>query len=261
MTTLREPTPEDNGRDVSVPITLSSKREKSVIGTQVDEKCLNGIGSLLRDEVDARRGLDVQLPCKKRDCPVCGPEIRRRKSRRILNDFGGQKMHAIEIEDGGKAWETMHKSLDRSGALYHRIPAPEGRAVIITDADVGDLVQDPEKFVGEAIASQPCSSTEKRRMTSSRHWKGAGGSARGGRWKRLGTTHLALEDRVRVYEEEGCQPVKVEGQWVPAEAVVAHDLGLPALDSPEMERITQRLGLVSGSPRRASDGSGWAYET
>ncbi len=156
-------------------------------------------------------------------------------------------MHAVEVADGAE-WEALHKALERSGAIYHRVPAPDGKAVILTDAEIGDVVQNPEGFVPTLIANQPCDSKEKRRMTSSREVKGAGDRSSGGRWRRVGTSHLRLGERVRVYTEEGCEPTEVPKASISPDVVVAHDVRLPSPDTPEMDRLAQRLELTRDDP-------------
>ena len=79
----------------------------------------------------------------------------------------------------------------------HRVPAPEGKAVILTTAEVGEVVEDPDAFVAEVVAAQPCDSSDRRRMTSSRQWKAAGDTSTH-RWDRVGTSHKPLARRLEV---------------------------------------------------------------
>ena len=253
MSTLRFPEPDDNADDVDVPVALTSICTKRAIGTDPSDRdeCIDGIGSLLRAEAHPSRGRDVQLPCKRRTCPVCGPKGQRTKCANVLADFIGEEMHAVEVEDGSKEWEALHKALERSGAPYHRVPAPDGKAVIVTTADVGDVVEDPRSFVEQVVANQPCDPDDKRRMTSSRPWKGAGETGPR-RWKRVGTTRMPLASRLRVYDEEECRPTEVSVMERGPGVIAAHDVALPASDSPEMSRLANRLDLVRDeAPPRA----------
>jgi hypothetical protein len=258
MTTLCSLEPEDNDGENVVPIGLSPLLYKErAIGTTSPigscgeyraPECMRGIGALLREEGSPKRGRDVQLPCKRRTCSVCGPKKQATKCRSVLRDFGREKMYAVVVDDGSKEWEALHKSLERSGARYHRVPAPDGKAVVITTAaDVGDEVADPESFVAQVVGSQPCFSEDKRRMTSSRPWKGAG-DVGNHRWKRVGTTHMPLGNRVRVYQEEGCEPTEVSEDHRPPDVVAAHDVKLPEPASPEMTHLAHRLQLTRDEP-------------
>src|SRR5271170_4822829 len=120
MATLELPEPEDNDTDNDVPIALFPLSNKRVIGTRVSgasfgadtptmDPCMEGTGSVLRDASRSDRGRDVQLPCKRRNCPICGPQKQRTKCRSVLRDFEENDMHAMVIKDGGKTWEALHK--------------------------------------------------------------------------------------------------------------------------------------------------------
>lgn len=262
MSTLRFPEPDYNENDVDVPVALAPLYRQRVIGTATPDdshECTNGIGSLLREEGDPGSGRDLQLPCKRRNCPVCGPKGQRTKCANILRDFDDDKMHAVEIEDGGKEWETLRKALQRSGALYHRVPACNGKSVVLTTADVGEVVEDPMAFVGHVVANQPCDPEDRRRMTSSRPWKGAGGSGTG-RWRRVGRTHMPLAGRLQVYGEEDCDPTEIAAEDRAPGVIAAHDVRLPAWDSVEMSRLARRLNLERDDPP-PEGASGWERAT
>ena len=215
-----------------------------------EDECRDGIGALLRDMNNGNKGRDVQLACKRRKCRVCGPKIIQRKQRRICEQFGDRKMHRAEVDES--EWETVRKALDRADALYHRVPAPGGRAIILTDADVGDVVDDRAKAIKDAILKQP---HDGRRMTSSREWKGTGATTNR-RWSMVGRTTMSEEDRLVVYEESGCEPMEVWNKHLPEDVVSAHDVVLPDENTPEMEALVRRLEL-----RRQDDGGlgidGW----
>lgn len=257
MTTLGLPEPEDNDEESDVPISLSPLYKERAIGTgpstnsspdHSTNNCMNGIAALLREKGHSTSGRDVQLACKKRACPVCGPKNQATKCYNVLRAFEDEKMYAVVVDDGSKEWEALHKKLERSGALYHRVPAPGGKAVVVTNAsDVGDVVADPGSYVAEVVASQPCYSEDKRRMTSSRPWEGAGDVSTH-RWKRVGTTHMALATRVEVYADEGCDPTEVVESHLRPDVVAAHDLRLPEPDSPEMSHLARRLELERDDP-------------
>jgi hypothetical protein len=244
-----------------VPIALSSIDRKRTIGTAPpgghDQRaeCTRGIGSLLGDRSDERHGRDLQLRCKRKNCEVCGPLNKARKTAHILSDFGVSTMHSIEVEDGGKEWEALSKRLVRSGADYHRIPAPNHKIVVMTTADIGEAVPDPESFVHEALEAQPCDSNDTRRATSSSNWKGAGNRSNG-RWKRLGTSPLPQATRLRIYAEEGCDPVEVSEDDLGPDVVAAHDVSLPPHDTAEMDRLSDRLSLTTDDQRPLGPG-GW----
>jgi len=247
MTTIPHDSNECNenadGQD-DVPIALSSIYRNRTIGTILGElqqhrsalsttngedKCSRGVGALLRSRSDERDGRDVQLPCKRNSCEVCGPENRVLKQRRILSDFGTKGMHAVEVADGGKEWEALSKSLERSGADYHRIPTSEGKAIVVTTADIGGVVKDPRTFVKEILEAQPCDPGEKRRASSSRNWKGAGDRFHGS-WRREGISPLRQEERVQVYDEEGCNPVEVPEEERPPSVVPGADRPCTPMD-------------------------------
>jgi hypothetical protein len=164
-----------------------------------------------------------------------------------MEDFDGKPMYSVTIEDGSKEWKALAKSLERSGDGYHRVPAADGCSVIITTAQVGEKVADHGSFVAKVVGEQP---VDKRRMTSVRPWKGAG-STSNDRWKREGTTRMALDQRLNVYKEEGCDPVQ-DKTYLSSD--IAHDLHLPEADSEEMRHLARRLDLERDDP--PPEGSG-----
>jgi len=187
----------------------------------------------------------MQLRCKRKGCEVCGPENQALMQEDILRHFNGQTMHCVEVEDGGKEYDALRKRIDRGGGLLLRLPAPAGKAMILTNLDVGEAVQDPVQLVREAVDAQPC---DGRHASSSREWKGAGTRESSGRWTRQGITRLPTEKRVQIYQEEGCEPQGVPGCWLPPDAVGAHDLRLPLPKTAEMERLAERLELDTDEP-------------
>ena len=196
------------------------------------ETCVRGIGALLSLDGYEERGRDIQLPCKVKTCAVCGPKKRKRKVSQIMKNFGGGDIHAVLVADGDE-WEAFHKTyLDRDDANYHRIPAPERMSIILTDAEVGEVID--EQDVEVVVELQPC---DGRRMTHSREWKADKPERR---WSRVGISPLNTADRTRVYEEEGCHPV---GAPAADGLISAHDVALPAADSPAMEKLKERLHI------------------
>ncbi len=198
---------------------------------EVPETCIEGFGSLLSDRGDETHGRDVQLRCKVKTCPVCGPKKRQQKIDQIMNDFRGGPIHAVLADD--EEWEAFHKThVDRDGARYHRIPAPDGKSIILTDADVGEVID--EQDVAVAIELNP---DDGRRMTHSREWKEVKPKPR---WKRVGISPLDATERAQVYMEEGCNPKVASTDKA---LVGAHDVDLPPADSKAMERLKDRLRI------------------
>jgi hypothetical protein len=238
-----DPISEDSRQTGDVQIALSSRRGYRAIQTHPSDEpfCTKGVGALLQQVDDPAVGRDQQLSCKQLTCSVCGPRIRRQRVEDIVYDFGDLKMHVVTVQDGSKEWTNLHKWLDRQGEDYHRIPTSDGRAVILTTADIGEVVGDPSSYVQKVIESSPVG---KRRITSSRAWKGAGSLATG-QYKRLGISHLALEDRVTVYEESGCNPREVARSALPEGVERAHDLDLPS-DPEGLAALEGRLYLQTG---------------
>ena len=226
--------------------TEPEPRDIEVEGGEVPEACLLGIGSLLSYRGYERNGRDVQLPCKVKTCPVCGPKKREHKVTHIMKHFDGGVIHAVIVEDGGDEWEALHKTLERKEANFQRIPLPEGMAIILTDADIGQVID--REDVEMAVELQPCDG--RRRMSSSRAWK----DDKTNDWKRIGTSKLSPEERTRIYDEEGCNPVAAPplANYLPAQ-----DVSLPAPDSTEMRKLKKRLNMWSDEDRVELGEDGW----
>jgi hypothetical protein len=142
------------------------------------------------------------------------------------------------MDDSDGAWDTFHKMhVTRGRAKYFRIPAPECKLVVLTTAEVGELVVDRADFVESVLGIQPC---DGRRMTSSRGSKGAGATPRTN-WKREGLSVKPLAERVEAYKEEGLEPS--ESDRGDTDVVRAYGLDLPESGSPEMQRLAAKIGL------------------
>ena len=178
---------------------------------------------------------------------MCGPRGQQFKCRRVLKDFEDDKMHALVVEDGGKKWEALHKELERSGARYHRVPAPGGKAVIITTAELGTVVMDPEPFVRQVVANQPWCPQDKRRMTSSTTVEGCGRrcpspvEAGGDHPHGPGTADGGVR-------RGGRDPTEVVEAYLPPDSVAAHDVRLPEPGSAKMSQLARRLELERDDP-------------
>jgi hypothetical protein len=146
-------------------------------------------------------------------------------------------------------WTNLHKWLDRHGENYHRIPISDGMSVILTTADVGDVVPDPPRYVEEVIESAPLG---RRRITSSRAWQGAGSLATG-QYKRLGISHLPVEDRVTVYEESGCNPREVVRSALLEGVERVHAVDLPT-EPDQLADLEDRLYLRRREDEQHIDG-------
>ena len=242
-----------SGKDGNVPVVLSNthSEEESTVGTFINrqigllallddaeevpgegrEGCVQGIGGLLSLKGHETWGRDIELPCKAIACPVCGPKKREGKHDHIITTFAGGLIHAVLLVD--KEWEAFHKTfVDRGGTKYHRIPAPDGLWIVLTDADVGELID--EQDVAVVVELIPA---DGRRTTQSRQWKEKPPPTR---WNRVGISPLNAEERAKVYAEEGLNPTRastIKG------LVGAHDVDLPPSDSQDMERLKRRLGI------------------
>lgn len=245
------PEQEGPGEGADVPITLSPI-SKRVIGTWLDdwrnrygastptlsgsaEYCENGIGSLLRRPKRQTQGRDVQLACKRTNCPTCGPRRLDRRTQKMQADLLGRSIYVVVIDDCGDEWEALHKKLERGHHSYQRIPAPDGKAVIFTTAEVGELLPEPGRVVKEVLALQPCQ--DGRRATSSRDWKE---HPRKGGWERVGLSGLPLVERLGVYRKHGVSPEEVISEH--PDVVRAHDVILPT-DEAELGSLTKDLGM------------------
>jgi hypothetical protein len=247
----------DGTNQGDVPITLKGENSTRAIGTELErwrrimeelarddetlggssERCENGVGGLLADRSHPAVGRDMQLPCKRRRCPSCGPRGRARSQEKMLKDFGHGRVNVVVLDDGGDDWEAFHKThIERGGASYHRIPAPEGKAVVFTSAYVGEQVVNIDEVVNAVLELQPC---DGRRRRSSRDWK----EVRPKRWRLVGRTRMAQEDRKAVYDEEGLNPTEVRGT-TPEAVLSAYDVRLPP-EGPELEHLKERLGMAA----------------
>ncbi len=199
---------------------------------QTPENCLDGIGSLCRDKFEETHGKDFQLPCKIKACPVCGPKKREGKVDQIRKNFAGRPIHANLVADEDE-WEAFHKTyLDRDDENYHRIPAPDGMSIILTEAEVGEVID--EQDVAVVVELNP---DDGRRMTNSREWKDKKPESK---WKRVGISPLNADQREQVYVDEGCHPIAAPT----AKGLVGtQDVNLPPADSKAMERLKDRLRI------------------
>jgi hypothetical protein len=260
LKSVKLPEQEGAGGESDVPITLAPIT-KRVIGTWlVDWRnryrpaaptltgsakyCENGIGSLLRRPKQPTQGRDVQLACKRTNCPACGPRRLERRTQKMQADLIDLTIHAVVVDDCGDEWEALHQKLKRAHHSYQRIPAPDGKAVIFTTAEVGELLREPGRVVEEVLALQPCQ--DGRRATSSRDWKER---PRKSSWERLGLSAKPLTERLDVYRDHGVAAKEVTSQH--PDVVRSHDLTLPT-DKAELGSLTKDLGMEG-----AEEVEGW----
>jgi hypothetical protein len=205
--------------------------------------CKNGLAALLRGKEDRRAGLDVQLYCKVETCGVCGPLKRARLVWHVLLTFAGKPIHAVMFDDSDEeSWENFHKKyVTRHGANYHRIPSQDGKRIVLTDAEVGEVITAED--VEMIVYIQP--HQKGRRWRSSKEWKLPQGS---GQWERLGLTS-SDKNRKAVYDQAGWQPRKAYWiTWLPA----VLNLTLPASNR-DLEKVMDDLGMPT-EVRRGENG-------
>jgi hypothetical protein len=198
--------------------------------------CENGLALLLRHKSRLAIGIDAQVPCKVKGCLVCGPAKQARRVEHILDTFHGRPIHAVMLDDSEPAsWEALHKTyIERGGANYHRIPSQDGKTVVLTDADIGEVISVED--VAMIVYVHP--GDRGRRITSSRAWKMRSGS---GNWERIGFSSMSADERYAVYEEVGCDPELAAWR---GGFVTVQNVTLPE-DLVRLNKLKERLGMPS----------------
>lgn len=99
---------------------------------------------------------DVRLPCGRPSCGVCSLRSRTRNTAKLRAYFSGLPTRAIILDPN--EWDDFRTVELRDGPVryhgYYRIPAPEGKLVIVTEADLGHPVDVWD--IQLAIQLQPC---------------------------------------------------------------------------------------------------------
>jgi hypothetical protein len=88
--------------------------------------------AVLRSRRDPAVVVTARLFCKRKVCPGCGPYQRRRLAAHYIEAIGSTPV-VRQIVDRS-VWPTMAKRLRRHGASFLRIPASDGRYVVLATA-------------------------------------------------------------------------------------------------------------------------------
>ena len=95
----------------------------------------------------------ARLFCKRKVCPGCGPYHRRRMASHYADAIGSTPVVRRVVDRD--AWSTMAKRLRRLGASFLRIPAPEGRYVVLASDGDGEPVIDLAATLASAFEQGP----------------------------------------------------------------------------------------------------------
>ena len=208
--TVKGGSTDDAGQGEDVPITLKGDHSYRAIGTELErwrrimaelkrdeeslggssKRCENGVGGLLADRSHPTVGRDMQLPCKRRRCPSCGPRGRTRSKEKMLKDFGREASERRRSRRWGRRVGSL--SQDPHRARRSQLPPnPSTRGEggpASTTAEVGEQAESIEEVIDAVLDLQPC---DGRRRRLSQNWK----ELRPKRWNLVGRTRMAQEDR------------------------------------------------------------------
>jgi hypothetical protein len=207
--------------------------------------------AVLRSRRDPTVGVTARLFCKRKVCPGCGPYHRRRLASHYTAAIGSTPMVRQVVDRS--VWPTMAKRLRRHGASFLRIPAPDGRYVVLATAGDGDPVTDLAATLAAAFEEVPLVDAKGRpdlaRVSSSRCWSlaagkvgGGGGDADGG-YELLGFASKTLRQVVQVAKNLGLYAGPVADRDLAPDWAEAHLLHLPPGDSLAWRRFTRWIGL------------------
>lgn len=190
-------------------------------GTRRLEKLSGGCGlTVVQRRRGTHRGRAVRVLCKTKGCDRCGPEYRRRRAAHFTEATSGTQLYRASVT--AETWARLRKRLSGQ-ADYVRVPAPDGRYVVLTTAPRGEVVADAEEALTSAFAAMP---VDRRNVTSSRAWA-----------------------EVRK-EEDQEEPEATRSRW--------ELVGVSYQPVAEVARLLDGAGLLRGEVRRA-DVEGWYF--
>jgi hypothetical protein len=149
-------------------------------------------------------------------------------------------------------WDTLHQRITRHKAHYYRIPMPDGLILVLTEANVGEVID--EDMVPVIVALQ---SNDQRRMTSSRGWRKRKERKRTN-WKRVGISRSPEEKRVSAYEELDMEPSPIcsVGQGRHDAPFSGHEVRLPDPNTRRIEELARELSMNVEEPVELTP-NGW----
>jgi hypothetical protein len=208
--------------------------------------------AVLRSRRDPAVMVAARLFCRRRVCPFCGPYRRRRLASHYTAVIGDTPMVRRVVDR--QAWATTAKRLRRLGASFLRIPAPDGRYVVLATAGDGDPVTDLAATLATAFEQAPLVDARGRpdlaRVSSSRCWSltsakagsGSGGDGDGG-YELLGFARKPLAQVTRIARQNGWYAGPVADDELAADWAEAILLYLPAGDTLAWRRFKRWIGL------------------
>lgn len=172
--------------------------------------------AILRSRRDPTVGVTARLFCKRKVCPGCGPYHRRRLASHYTEAIGSTPVVRQVVDRF--VWPTMARRLRRHGASFLRIPAPEGRYVVVATAGDGEPITDLAGTLATAFEQVPLADARGRpdlaRVSSSRCWSravagpvGSSGDGEGG-YELLGFARKTLHQVVRSQRASACTPAR-----------------------------------------------------
>jgi hypothetical protein len=155
------------------------------------------------------RLLARRVDCRTKACRKCGPRLRGEYATgyaAVLADGG--PVHRLQVADAD--WRKLQARLQRRDAQALRIPAPSGRVVVYTTAELGDLVADVGEALADDFAAMP---SDRRNVSASKAWRQA----------------------YHAWRDQQTQAAKAPAEWLGVlrrtleqVAIIAEDLGMLA---------------------------------
>jgi hypothetical protein len=208
--------------------------------------------AILRSRRDPAAVVAARLFCKRKVCPGCGPYHRRRLAAHYTDTIGSTPVVRTMVDRS--VWPTMAKRLRRHGASFLRIPAPDGRYVVLATIGDGEPVTDLAGTLASAFEQVPLVDAKGRpdlaRVSSSRCWSqaaagqaGSSGADDSGGYELLGFARKTLPQVVKIAKSVGLYAGPVADRELAPDWAEAHLLHVPAGDTLAWRRFTRWIGL------------------
>jgi hypothetical protein len=115
------------------------------------------------------RLLARRVDCRTKACPKCGPRLREEYAAgyaAVLAAAG--PVYRLQVAD--RDWRKLQARLLRRHASSLRLPAPDGRVVVYTTADLGEGVDNVNASLTSDFAAMP---SDRRNLSATKAWRDA----------------------------------------------------------------------------------------
>lgn len=120
-----------------------------------------------RQATDLHRTVHVSCGCW--DCGHCAARLAAQWHEHLSGSIGAATLHHLHVE-GGRAWETLQRRIQRAGASYIRGLREDGTFTVLTTLPEGDPVTAVGPALRELLTRVPRTQTDARKVSTSRDW-------------------------------------------------------------------------------------------